>query len=383
MNVAVSSPVVNSGEQCSFRRIAVLGAGHGGCAVAADLARRGYEVRLHSRSRKRLEPLINQGGVHVRGQREAFVPLANITTEVAEAINGADLIMLVVPSIAHPYYAHVLAPLIIESTVIFLNPGHTGGGLHFVNALRKAGYDKMVSVCETVTLTHICRLEAPAVVAIYNTVRRLRSAAMPANKTPVLLSRLQVLYPNITPASDVLEIAFANINAVFHPAGMLMNASRIEGNRGNFLFYREGITESVGRIVRAVDNERLAVARALGVPTKSFLELFHEFGSTTDQALASNSIPRACRESLPNRAVKAPSQLDHRYLHEDVGYGLVPLAAFGDLVCVETPVMDSLIALASAANRIDYLREGLTLKKMGLGGMTPDEIHRFVREGRA
>ncbi len=46
--------------------------------------------------------------------------------------DGADLVMLVVPSVAHEYYARALAPLIDGSVPIFINPGHTGGGLHFL-----------------------------------------------------------------------------------------------------------------------------------------------------------------------------------------------------------------------------------------------------------
>ena len=379
--VATSESETGDDVRHPFQRIAVLGAGHGGCAVAADLAQRGFEVRLQSRNHERLAALIVAGGVEVRGHWEGFVPLPDITTDVAEAVDGADLIMLVVPSVAHAGYARALAPLLTDDRPVFLNPGHTGGGLHFAHALRQAGYGGQASVCETVTLTHICRMEAPGAVGIYNTVQRLRAAALPASRAPALLPRLQELYPTIAPARDVLESAFANINAVFHPAGVLMNAGHIESTRGDFLFYRDGISESVGRIVEAVDAERLNTARALGVPTLSFLELFHEFGSTTDAALASGSVSRACRESAPNRTVKAPPELDHRYLHEDVGYGLVPLAGFGDLVGVETPLMDALIALASTANGIDYRREGLTLAKMGLEGKTPGEIHRFVREG--
>ncbi len=380
--VAAAETRTRQGPNQPFDRIAVLGAGHGGCAVAADLAHRGFDVRVQSRNAERLAPLIAAGGIEVRGQWEGFVPLPEMTTDIGKAVESADLIILVVPSVAHAGYARALAPLLTEEHLVFLNPGHTGGGLHFVHALRQAGYDGAASVCETVTLTHVCRMEGPGVVGIYNTVQRLRVASLPSKHAAGLLPRLQELYPTIAPASDVLETAFANINTVFHPAGVLMNAGHIEESGGEFLFYRDGITASVGRVVEAVDRERLEIARALGVPSLSFLEFFHEFGSTTDAALASGSVSRACRESAPNRTVKAPPQLDHRYLHEDVGYGLVPLAAFGALVGVATPVMDALIALASAANKIDYRHEGLTLAKMGLGGKTPEEIHRFVKEGR-
>jgi opine dehydrogenase len=74
----------------------------------------------------------------------------------------------------------------------------------------------------------------------------------------------------------------------------------------------------------------------------------------------SGNIARACKESAPNATIKSPSSLDHRYVHEDVGYGLVPMAALGRLAGVATPTIDSLVHLASLAVGIDYARDGLT-----------------------
>jgi opine dehydrogenase len=87
------------------------------------------------------------------------------------------------------------------------------------------------------------------------------------------------------------------------------------------------------------------------------------------------------RESAPNRTIKAPPTLDHRYLHEDVGYGLVPIAAFGRAIGIVTPVIDGLISVASAMNGVDYRREGLTLEKMGLANVAEKNFRTFLHEG--
>jgi opine dehydrogenase len=120
--------------------VAILGAGHGGCAAAADLSKRGYSVRLHARNPERLAPLRAQGGIEARGIQQGLVPIDLLTTDVAEAVRGAHLIMVVVPSVAHAHYARALASLLDGSQPIFINPGHTGGGLHFLHELRNAGY---------------------------------------------------------------------------------------------------------------------------------------------------------------------------------------------------------------------------------------------------
>jgi opine dehydrogenase len=307
-----------------------------------------------------------------------LVPIDLVTADLGEAVPGADLIMLVVPAIAHQAYARALAPLLDANQPIFLNPGHTGGALHLLHELRRAGFGGAVRCCETVTLTYIARMAGPATVNIYSFTTHLRFAALPGRHTEEMLALIAPLYPHIVKATSVLETGFGNINAVFHPPGMIMNAGAIERS-GEFLFYREGITASVGRVTAAVDAERLAVARALGVPAVPFLDLFYEAGLTTKAARDGGSISRACEESAPNRTIKAPPSLDHRYIHEDVGYGLVPMAELGRLAGVATPAIDALIALAGLALGIDYRSCGLTLERLGLAGKTPAELSRLVR----
>jgi opine dehydrogenase len=365
----------------AIRTIAILGAGHGGMAAAADLTLRGFDVRLHGRRDQTLAPMRQQGGIDVRGIHEGFVALPVLTTDVAEAIADVDLIMLVVPSVAHQTYARALAGLIDGSVPLLLNPGHTGGGLHFLAELRKAGYTGEVTIGETVTLTYICRSPAPATVEIYSYTRQLGFAALPGKHTAALHELVQPVFPELEARSSVLETGMSNINAIFHPPGMLMNAGWIEHTGGDFLFYAEGITEAVGRVVMAVDAERLAIAKALAVPARSFLDIFHAAGLTTAQARRSGNASLACKESAPNKSIKSPGSLDHRYVHEDVGDGLVAFSGFGRLAGVATPIIDAQVHLASAATGRDYWSTGLTLERMGLAGIAAADIHARLEEG--
>lgn len=365
-----------------IKTIAVLGAGHGGCAAAADLGRRGYSVRLHARNAERLAPMRRQGGIKVSGVHDGVVPIDLMTTDVAEVVKDADLVMLVVPTVAHRDYAMALAPVLLPGQPIFLDPGHTGGGLNFVYELREAGFEGPVETCETVTLTYICRMIGEGHVALYRYTSNLAFAAFPGQAQERLFNLIKPVFPEIRQASSVLETALTNINAVFHPTGMLMNAGWIEHSDGNFLFYLEGMTESVGRVTEAVDRERLAVAAALDIPVPSFLDAFHRAGLTTEPARASGSISKACKESEANKAVKSPPSLRHRYITEDVGYGIVAFSALGALAGVETPVIDALITLASAALGVDFRKNGLTLERMGIAGLTASELKQYVQTGR-
>jgi opine dehydrogenase len=218
-------------------------------------------------------------------------------------------------------------------------------------------------------------------VEIYRRTTNLRCAAFPGKVTSELVQELQAIFPNIVPADNVLDTGFANINAIMHPAGMLGNAGWIEKSRGDFYFYREAITPAIAAWIEEVDKERLQIVERLGLNPLRFVDIFHQAGLTSEEARASGSIYRAIGESEPNRTIKSPSTLDHRYLKEDVGYGLVPMAEIGRLAGVKTPVIDSLITLASAISRTDYRSEGLTLGKMGLTGIRAEDLPMVLREG--
>ena len=361
-----------------IRRIALLGAGHGGCAAAVDLTQRGFEVRLHSRSEARLAPL--RDGITATGARTGTVRPALLTTDLAKAVDDADLVVLVVPASAHEAYARALASLLRPDVPVLLNPGHTGGSLDVAHALAAAG-GAVPPIAETVTLTYICRMEGPATVAIYRETSRLRFAALPASRTTELADRIAPLFPNIAPVASVLETGLMNINAIIHPPGVLMNAGWTELTGGDFLFYKEAITPSVARVIEAVDGERLALAAALGVDVPAFIDYFCAAGLTSEAARQTRSIYRAMQESAPNRTIRAPASLVHRYVDEDVGYGLVPMSELARLAGVLTPTMDALVRLASTARGVDFRSAGLTLARMGLAGVSTSDLSRRVRDG--
>ena len=110
--------------------------------------------------------------------------------------------------------------------------------------------------------------------------------------------------------------------------------------------------------------------------------MFYQAGLTTEAARASGDISRACRESEPNKTIKSPPSLDHRYVHEDVGYGLVPFAELGRLAGVKTPTIDALVQLAGLSVGVDYVRDGLTLERLGLAGKSPVRSEKIRRRRR-
>jgi opine dehydrogenase len=335
-----------------------------------------------------LAPIRQRGGIDYTGiLGEGLARPQVITGEIDEAINGVDLILICVPACGHEYYARLLAPRLLPGSLVVLNPGHTGGSLHFAHLLQEHNRDHGVIVGETDTLTYGCRLVAPAKLWLYRLKPGISYATFPGKHIQVTRQRLVEIYPTITSASSVLETGLMNPNAMLHPAGMLLNVGWIEYSGGAFRFYSEGITPSVARLMEMMDQERLEIIRSLNeqieldIPLCSLVQHLHNLEYTSDQALRSGSVYQALQDSEPNRPLKAPTSLQHRYIAEDVPFGLVPLAALGRMVKVDTPTMRLMIRLASLLCDVDYGQTGRTLEKMGLTLVAMDQLEQFLWEG--
>ena len=359
--------------------IAILGAGNGGCAAAADLARRGFHVRLYSRSLERIAPLRASGGIAYEGALgQGFAPLSIITDDAAEAIAGADLVVFMVPTQAHESIAAIAAPHLEADQIVMAAPGHTV--LLIPSVLKRHGIARPV-VCETGSLPYICRMDGPVTVRIAKRSAYQAFAAFPARETERLARAVKPAFPMIEPVANVLETVFPYTNAVHHPPAILMNAGRVEATEGAYYHYYDGISPAVGRLIDALDGERLRIARALGATATPLPEHFFRMGYTTEAARDSGLAYEVFHQSEPDRWIRAPSTLEHRFLDEDVPYGLVPLAELGRLARVATPMMDCVIHLASVVRGRDYRADGLTLERMGLANQAPGAVQSLLWEG--
>lgn len=362
------------------RVVAVVGAGNVGCALAAHLASRGVEVRLCTRSAARLAPLRASGAITVTGEVTATAAPSLLTTSVADAVAGADVVAVTVPTPALPHYAPALVEVCGAAPLIWLDPGHSGGALYLAAEFARAGRHPP-RLCQLSTASHGSRMTGPATVGVFR-LPAARLAALPGRRLDECFEEVDELLPGqFSRAESVLELDLMNINAVMHPAQMVGNASWIEATAGAFRIYQEGTGPAVGRMIDAVDAERLALARRLRVPAAPFVDILRRAGFTTPEGARSGRAHDALRAAEPIRAVAAPPSLDHRYLHEDVGWGLVPWRALARATDVSTPTMDALVHLAGVVTEVDHSSVGLTLERMGLVGLSAEQIVEYAREG--
>lgn len=363
-------------------KITIIGAGNGGCTYAAYLGKRGHEVCLYEvpELKDNLKDVIELGGFVMRGCDTGFGPVAKCTTDIQEAVTGVDYILVVTPAFAHRIIAKLAAPYLKSGQTVVLNPGSVFGAVEFLKVLRECGNQEDIVVGETSSNIFACRRYRPNDVNILGIKENMQLGCIPASQTERVVKDLNEFFPQYIPVPNVIYSSFLDINAFVHPISAILNAGRIELTKGNYDFYWGGISPGVCENMAAIDREKIEISKAIGFEQESLNDLVHGYyGHPEWPGLFDFFSHSKVHGGTPE--AKAPSTTHHRYITEDVPYGLVPLAELGKKAGVATPHMDAVITLASTFNGENYREMGRSLKNLGFADKTLSEILHFIIEG--
>jgi opine dehydrogenase len=354
-------------------KITVLGAGAGGTAVAFDCASHGHEVRLFDFAQfpNNIATIASQGGIKAEGDIAGFGDIAYSGHDIDDALRDAELVYVVGPAYSTEPFGEAVAGKLRAGQTVIVTPGSCGGALAFKRAAGLDLVDDSIRVAETSTLHYAVRLTEPGKIRVFLKLKAGNLlAALPNTHTQEILQLIADVYPSMEPAVNVLQTSLQNANPIIHPAVTLSNAARIEMTGGDFLFYEEGVSDSVGRLIQALDKERIAIGEKLKLTILSDPEMGMRQGYMLE-----NNYGSGYRKAPGFLGIGAQPQLDHRYLHEDVGYGLVFMSGLGHQVDVETPGMNAVIKVASIVMARDYRAEALrTPDTLGIADRSAEEL---------
>ncbi|MCX8117009.1 MAG: NAD/NADP octopine/nopaline dehydrogenase family protein [Desulfobacterota bacterium] len=372
--------------------VAVLGGGNGGHAVAANLALNGYKVNFFELPQfaEPFEKVLRTKEIRIEGISIDGVAKLNLaTTDISQAIEGAEVVFVITPAFGHKAMAEVCSPFVQDGQVFILMPG-SGGSLEFAKIFRQKRVRREVVLAESCTLPYGARLKGPGHVAVFIHAVILPTGVFPAKKTEEVIPKLQKFYPTIIPAKDVLEAALNNPNPIVHPVATLLSATRIEHSKGEFYLYAEGMTPSVARAFESLNEERLALCEALGYKLYHWDNLDfkgYNLGETEEECryrILNTSMDAAFGKDgiYAGMKMKGPEHLKDRYITEDVPYGMVLVSTLGDLLGIPTPTHDAVIQLCSVINRTNYWKTGRGVKELGLQNMNKKELKKFLLQGK-
>lgn len=349
------------------RRVAVLGAGSVGKALAGHLSLRGFDVVLWNRSSEVVDMLNANGGVVLlRGVLDGEFKVAAVTSRLDEALDRAELVFVTCTADAHVELASMMASHLGTSTrAVVLMPGRTFGAYVFASKLRQER-GLVPPVYETQTVVHTARTRGSET-WVYRVKQRVGFSSFndPGfNVAP----EIETAIPELVLESEPLTIPFSNVGCVLHPVIMLFNFARVESGQV-FRFYKDGTSASVARFLLGVDEERRRLASLFAVRVSSLVEWLR-----TTYDLSSHNLIDLLQSNAAYEEITAPNTIYHRYIWEDVPTGLVRLAQVGDSFGIDTPYIDIVV---EALERLS----GSDLRARS--GISDSEIHDFLARWRA
>lgn len=355
----------------------MLGAGNGGRAAAGEFGLGGHDVTLFDvpEFAAELAGIRAAGTITLLGEISGTAPV-RIELDPARAIDGAEAIVVIVPTNHQRAVAAILAPLLVDGMNVVLMPGSLGS-LDFVQFLRDESVAADVTVSEIAALPYAARISGPAEVTVHGRRAIVSAGVFPAQRTDHLAATLDDLYPGIEVMPNVLAAGLSNPNPTLHCLGVLLSASRIEYSNGEFFYYDEGMTPHVCQAIEAIDAERLAIGREFGIELLSLKDTYPAIG----YGPAGDSFWSVIRGVQALRGIKGPSQIDSRYLTEDVPVGLTIYAQLGRQVGLEPVLMESVVHLTRALLGTDFGDTSRTLDRCGLGGLDREGILSYVNTG--
>jgi len=246
-----------------IKKVAILGAGNGGCTFAGHLAIKGFNVALYEdpKFENNLKGIIERGG----GQ------LSTITTNIEEALRGADVVMVIVPAFAQLIMIEKAIPFLEDGQIVVFNPDNFAS-IAFKGMMAKRLIKKDVKIAGTESLLYATRRSGDSTVDVWGVKDVLSVGVLPASDTKKVVSSLKEMFTEFIPASDTLTTSLANVNMIIHCPTVILNTGRIEDTNGDFEFYWGGMTKSVCKVMEAMDQERIRVAKAIGVELGTSLD---------------------------------------------------------------------------------------------------------------
>ena len=354
-------------------KVGIAGAGSVAMGTAALLHDNGHDPMLWSPSGKGTAALAGGGKLIANGAIDAaFHP--RLADGAQRLVRDNDVLILALPAYGHKAVMDSMAPHVRDAQHVIISSHASLGAIYLVQLLARRGVTAPVTAWGTTAVT--ARRRSGSEVRI-NTVRSLIDlCTVPDSRAQEGLALCRRLFGDRFQSRDgLLAISLSNLNPQNHMGIALGNMTRME--RGETWSQGRNVTPNTGRLLEALDQERLAIARALELDVRTVYEHFH----------LSYHVPVASVSEM-NQEMHArgiggtgPATANSRYVVEDVPYGLVVTATLGELVGRPARLHDAGTRILSAMYGRDFAAENELLNALDLQRHDMRDLQRAARTG--
>ena len=358
--------------QKKYRRlnmeIVIIGAGNAGKATAAyllsmrqpsfndktdDMHDSSYKVRLITGDAKKAAETEKNGltaSGRITGNFRPMIEYSPYGTGDIRA-SKADVIIVQTVAGAHRDVAERLKGHLGKNQLIIIFNGNWGAA-EFESVLGAEAREKNTLICETAAQLFLCSSPDINSVNITGIKESVGFAVSDMKRIREAYERAVRLFPGLKTAENIIDTSANSSNPVIHGPIAAFNITRLE-NGEDYTLFGTALPEKLIRYIEKADLERCAVIEALGTKATGVLEILNSFWPVKRESLRD-----ALKENEAYRDIKGPKTLLHRYIEEDIPYGLVPLSVLGKKLGVPTPYTDSVITGLSLYLGRDFMKEG-------------------------
>lgn len=370
----------------SKEKITIVGGGNGGFAAAADLTIQGHQVTLFEvpAFKASLDEAIKAGGIDLEclpsnGIKPGFAKIHKFTIDPAEAMKDSDIVLIIAPSYSLNTLAKMLAPFVRENHIISLCPANFGGSVYVRKIMLENGCTvKNLKVAEFSCMMYATRKKDAKSVYIRGYKHNLGFSVFPSEGQEEIFKRMQAIYPILIPYGNIIETGLSNLNTFIHTPIMMGNIAGIQ-SQADLLFYRECLTEGIGYLADALDRERLQFNKLESmnvVPLYDMTKGWYEY-----QGAVGNNLRELMNSNPTYYMSKLPTTLDHRYMTEDVPYGLIPIEQLLIELGFEHEVTTAIIRICITACGVDFYKDARTLEELGMKGLNSKQLMSYLKTG--
>jgi opine dehydrogenase len=348
-------------------RVAVLGSGGIGLGAAAVLAEAGHVPVVWSHSG------VAGGTLEATGAVQGAWDVT-VTADCAEAVTGADAVLLATPANYHRAVIDAVLPHLSPGQSFVISGHLSFGALYLSKRLAERGIALPIVAWGTTVTTG--RRVGPLAVRVGNLRAKVDACVLPGGTSAQALDLCRALFGDrFVARADLLAIALSNVNPANHLGIALCNLTRME--RGEVWRQNTNLTDSVGRLLEALDAERLAIAAAFDLKVRTLREHFHLSFHVPVAPLGEMARALAARGD----DVAAPATLQTRYVTEDAPFGLYATVLLGQLAGCPATLHQSGLALLSALYGRDLAGDNDLLPAIGFADLTLPRLRRLAADG--
>lgn len=338
-----------------MKKVTIIGCGNGGQALAGHLSLLGHHVRLyaHPDHPGGLHTIQQQNGIYLTGVIEGFAKIALASTHLEECVTEAEVILLALPAFACDQVFQELLRYVKKNAVIVNLAGYFSA-IFAHQIILNSACEKNVMLAELTSFPYACRANNAGSVNIVAIKDFVGIAVIPSKETPHVIAKLSDVIPcPLQAKTSVIEVGLYNTSGIGHTPAILFNAARI-GNKDEFYFYKEGISEETANVMMRLDQERVTIGAKLGYFIPQHYEVLNDY-----YGYQFNSILDYFKHSPIHNSIKFfPTSTKTRYVREDVPFILVPWYTLGECMGVNVNGIKTLIAAMSLLHNTDYMAIG-------------------------